>query len=164
MQLATSASVTIGDCQVRPAKNYEFIGVVWGHRNHTVAAAKNTHTRLSQPCESSQIAVIDLEVLVPHMLSAAAVLGLELFSFAIFSKMARWRLSALNRGERLLGDPALLPPSAVGQGDALLAALRWSTSRVVPEVPPPPSVTLCTASRNGRAGWGVGAIVLLSSG
>ncbi|ORC84925.1 uncharacterized protein TM35_000401920 [Trypanosoma theileri] len=102
---------TIGEQKLK-TKEYDFIGVHFNHKNHTVSSSKKTIKRLQQAPSLDKTTVEELESTVSRMMYAGGVRGESLFPHCIFLKIVRRRLSRLNRGLIRPQDKANLSSTA----------------------------------------------------
>ena len=131
-----------------PEQRYDFIGVAWDHRLHTVITADKT---LGKIAVSDKTTAQDLEQLVGRLIFAAGVSRAPLAQFYFALKWARRISNKLNRGLFTPEAAITLPPAVALQLKQWTAAIRRPltiTQRTASKSP----VTLFTDASD--AGWG----------
>ncbi|ORC86506.1 uncharacterized protein TM35_000282220 [Trypanosoma theileri] len=150
--------VTIGEQHLK-TKEYDFIGVHFNHKDHTVSLSAKTIRRLKEATSLEKTTVEQLESTVSRMMCAGGVRGESLFPYYFFLKIVRRRLSRLNRGLIRPQDPAHLSSTAKSIGHNWLKTLLMNKP-VHPPQKLPSTATLVTDA--SMYGWG--ALLFKDSG
>ncbi|CBH17325.1 hypothetical protein, unlikely [Trypanosoma brucei gambiense DAL972] len=83
--------------QQKMVTRYEFIGVLFDHDKQTVLLNAKTIRRIRESAPPETATIKRMESVVSRMIYVAGIMGEPLFSYYIFFKMIRQRLSRLNR-------------------------------------------------------------------
>lgn len=122
---AKGARATLNEEETVSAHRYVFAGILFDHRDHTVALGPKAHGHLTSLPPTAQTTVGELERLLGRLWFAARVLGLPIHHYWWFLKSARRIMGRLNRGLLRLADVAPLPRSARNE------MLQWWNSAEV---------------------------------
>ncbi|ORC85169.1 uncharacterized protein TM35_000371420 [Trypanosoma theileri] len=149
---------TIGEQKLN-TKEYDFIGVHFNHKDHTVSLSDKTIKRLQRAPSLDNTTVEELESTVSRMMYAGGVRGESLFPYYFFLKIVRRRLSRLNRGLIRPQDPANLSATAKNIGHSWPDTLL-TNGPVHPPQQLPSTATLVTDAPT----YGWGALLFKDSG
>eukprot|EP00796_Vickermania_ingenoplastis_P003576 gene3576-2527_t len=136
---AREANVSYNTDETHFGTVYDFIGVAFNHRDHTVQLREKTIMKL-QPL-TQDITFAQMERLHSQLLFASSVLNVSqsLFYWAI--KLIRRRLSQLSRRPSLLSAPAALPRTSFEQLSSWRSTIALNLARRI------------TRPRSDRSAW-----------
>ena len=109
---AVALGVTFNDLS-GVVKRYIFIGVEFDHHTLSIRPSERSVNKIVVPHAS--ITIQELEVLISRLLFNAAITTHDLTTVFWILKIARRRLSEVNKGTSSILDSAAIPPSAFSQ-------------------------------------------------
>nr|CAJ16429.1 hypothetical protein Tb09.v4.0153 [Trypanosoma brucei brucei TREU927] len=138
--------------QQKMVTRYEFIGVLFDHDKQTVLLNAKTIRRIRESAPLEIATIKQMESVVSRMIYAAGVTGEAFFSYYIFFKMMRQRLSLLNRKLVHHSDRVFLPKSVLKLAKQWMSELLKNVAVAPPQVHPS-TATLATDATVQGWGW-----------